>query len=215
MPALREWLQVVRRRWQDVVVADDVLKILTVCTHNRTRSVMSMAMLQDGLDRRLGKGRAAVRSLGFGPEGEAAIADAVDAMRRRGLDVTEHRSRKVSAARIEPADLILTAERDHVVKIASESQEAYRRSFTLPEFLQRVASDPVADGRSIVEWANDLSTGRLAGDYLQSDDLDVFDPTGSSKRRFAQSVDEISAMCDQVVDLLVRSFDDPDDEFEF
>lgn len=195
--------------------ADDVLKILTVCTHNRTRSVMSMAMLQDGLDRRLGAGRAVVRSLGFGPEDERAIDDAVDAMRRRSLDVTEHRSRKVSALRVDPADLILTAERDHVVKIASESQAAYRRSFTLPEFLQRVASDPVADGRSISTWANDLSAGRLASDYLQSDDLDVFDPTGSSRRRFARSVDEISAMCDQVVELLARSFDDPEDDFEF
>ncbi|MFK7919160.1 MAG: low molecular weight phosphatase family protein [Ilumatobacter sp.] len=195
--------------------ADDVLKILTVCTHNRTRSVMSMAMLQDGLDRRLGAGRAVVRSLGFGPEDERAIDDAVDAMRRRSLDVTEHRSRKVSALRVDPADLILTAERDHVVKIASESQAAYRRSFTLPEFLQRVASDPVADGRSISAWANDLSAGRLASDYLQSDDLDVFDPTGSSRRRFARSVDEISAMCDQVVELLARSFDDPEDDFEF
>lgn len=196
-------------------MADDVLKILTVCTHNRTRSVMSMAMLQDGFDRRLGKGRAVVRSLGFGPEGEAAIDDAVAAMRQRRLDVNEHRSRKVNATRIAPADLILTAERDHVVKIASESQDAYRISFTLPEFLARVASDPVADGRSIIEWANDLSAHRSAADYLQSDDLDVFDPTGSSKRRFSKSVEEISTMCDQVVDLLARSFDDADDEFEF
>lgn len=193
----------------------DPLKILTVCTHNRTRSVMSMAMIQDGLDRRVGEGRAVVRSLGFGPEGVAAIDDAVRAMEKRGLDVTGHRSRKVTASKVEAADMILTAERDHVVKIAAQSPSAYRRTFTLPEFLVRAASDPVADDRSLATWMTDLSSDRSPGDYLQSDAHDVWDPTGSSRRRFAEQVDHIAAMCDEVVDLLVRSFDGSPDRFEF
>jgi protein-tyrosine-phosphatase len=196
-------------------VADDVLKILTVCTHNRTRSVMAMAMIQDGLDRRLGERRAIVHSLGFGPEGEPAIDDAVDAMRKRGLDVSSHRSRQVTTPRIEPANLILTAEVDHVVKIATESTTAYRRTFTLPEFLMRAAADPVAESRSLAAWTADLTADRTPAEYLQGSTPEVWDPTGSSRRRFAEQVEVISTMCDQVVDLLVRSFSGSTDRFEF
>jgi protein-tyrosine-phosphatase len=81
-----------------MVVDPDVLKILTVCTHNRTRSVMSIAMLQAGFDQRLGSGRAVERSLGFGPKDVPAISVAVDAMQRRGLDVPGHRSRWVTGS---------------------------------------------------------------------------------------------------------------------
>lgn len=198
-----------------VTVTGDVLNILTVCTHNRTRSVMSMALIQDGLDRRLGAGRAIVHSLGFGPEDMPAIDDAVDAMRKRGLDVAEHRSRQVTAARIEPADLILTAEVDHVVQIATASMDSYRRTFTLPEFLLRAAGDPVADDRSLATWMTDLTADRTPAEYLQSKTPEVWDPTGASRRRFAEQVDHIATMCDQVVDLLVRSFGDSSHRSQF
>ncbi len=183
----------------------DVLKILTVCSHNRTRSVMSMAMLQDGFDRRLGPGRVMVRSLGFGPEGIASIPDAVDAMKRRGLDVTAHRSRQVTAQRVDAADLILTSEKDHVIKIAAASPAAYRRTFTLPEFCERIPSDPLADGRTLAEWMTDLSEGRRAGEYLRSAVPEVDDPTGSAPRQFEAATVGIEAMCATVVDVLSRS----------
>ena len=194
------------RGCQDDGVPPEPLKILTVCSHNRTRSVMSMAMIQAGLDDRLQTGRAIVRSLGFGPENIPAIPDAVDAMQRRGLDVTEHRSRKVTAHGVDAADLILTAEKDHVVKIASESPAAYRRTFTLPEFCERVASDPVADGRTLFEWATDLSEGRRAAEYLRSDVPEVADPTGSARREFEAATQGIEAMCRTVVDAIARSY---------
>ena len=182
------------------------LRVLTVCTHNRTRSVMSMAMLQHGLDHRLGVGGAHVLSLGFGPEGHPAIADAVDAMRRRDLDVTGHRSRQVSAPRVDAADLILTAERDHVVRIASISPAAFRRAFTLPEWCERIADDPVADGRDLGAWMTDLSEGRRAGEYLRDDVPEVDDPTGEPARRFEAATAEIESMCEVVVDVLARSY---------
>ena len=182
------------------------LKILTVCTHNRTRSVMSMAMLQAGLDERLGAGRARVRSLGFGPEGLPAVPDAVEAMRRRGLDVSEHRSRRVTARGLDAADLILASEVDHVVKIASESPPAYRRAFTLPEFCDRVATDPYAEGRTLFEWATDLSEGRRAADYLGGDVPEVADPTGAARREFEAATAGIEALCDTVISVVSQSF---------
>lgn len=185
--------------------ASSPVRIVTVCSHNRTRSVMSMAMLQAGFDAQLGPGRVTVESLGFGPEGIEAIPAAVEAMRDRELDVTGHRSRKVTSERIRDADLVLTAERDHVVRIAGESPDTYRRSFTLPEFCQRVSNDPVADGRPLRAWMSELSDGRSAGEYLRGDVPEVADPTGEPKRSFDAAVRGIEEMCDTVVVVLSRS----------
>ncbi len=145
---------------------------------------MSVAMLQAGFDQRLGSGRAVGRSLGFGPKDMPAILDAVDAMQRRGLDVSANRSRQVTAKRVDAADLILISERDHVIKIASESPAAYRCTFTLPEFCERIVSHSVADGRRLASWMTDLSDGCRAWEYLRSDIAEVIDPTGSPRCEF-------------------------------
>jgi protein-tyrosine-phosphatase len=101
--------------------ADLPLRILTVCTHNRTRSVMMAALLDDLLTDRLGDGAVEISSSGFGPAGLPAIDDAVDAMQRRGPDVSAHRSSTPIVSLVDRADLILTAERKHVVEIAAPS----------------------------------------------------------------------------------------------
>jgi len=191
--------------WQDADMDPEPLQVLTVCTHNRTRSVMSMALLQAGFDRRLGPGRVVVESLGFGPEGYPAIESAIDAMRRRGLDVSAHRSRRVTAERVDTADLILASERQHVVKLAAESPTASRRSFTLPEFTGLLASDPPVHGRPLAEWATDLSEPRRPVDYLRGQVPEVVDPTGWSKRRFEKATSQVEALCDEVVDGLSPS----------
>lgn len=175
----------------------DPLRIVTVCSHNRTRSVMTMAMLQRMLDERLGAGAAVVTSLGFGPEGLASIRDAVDAMARRDLDTSGHRSRKVTKENIEPADLVLTAERDHVIKIASISRDAYRRSMTLPEFLQLASLDDPIPGESLRDWAAELTAQRVPRDYISGGVEEIADPTGSARRAFEQSVVGMEYMCER------------------
>jgi protein-tyrosine-phosphatase len=181
------------------------VRIATVCTHNRTRSVMAMALLQAGLDARLGAGWAEVESFGFGPEGIAAIPDAVAAMKARGLDVSAHRSRQVTAERLGGVDLVLTAEKDHVVRIVGTSSELWARTFTLPEFLERAAGDPDPDGRSLEDWVVALSSGRTTGEYLRTSVPEVWDPTGSSSRRFAAAVEEIATACDGVVTAIAHA----------
>ncbi len=183
----------------------DPLKILTICTHNRTRSVMTMALLQDGFDRLVGDGAVIVRSLGFGPEGEAAIADAVDSMGRRGIDISHHRSRQVTEARVRPADLVLTAEREHVVRIAALAPDVFDRSFTLPEFCGRVARDPSAGPRPVREWLESLSAGRSSEVYLTDGVDEIADPTGSPRRQFEAAVHSIQQMCATVVEIVSRS----------
>ncbi|MEM1332913.1 MAG: hypothetical protein AAGG08_05590, partial [Actinomycetota bacterium] len=173
-----------------------------VCTHNRTRSVMMEALLQAGFDRALGEGAVMVRSLGFGPEGEPPIADAVDEMAERDLDVTHHESRQVNEARVGPADLIITSEKEHVVKIADVAPDAFRRTFTLPELCRAMSADPIVGQRTLPEWIHSLSASRTPSAYLAADVPEVDDPTGEPKRVFAAAAARIESMCDEVVHLL-------------
>jgi protein-tyrosine-phosphatase len=180
------------------------MKITTVCSHNRTRSVMTATMLQSMLDERFGAGAAVVDSLGFGPEGLPSIPDAVDAMRRRGFDTSGHRSRQVSRENIEPADLVLTAERDHVIKIAAQSPQAYRQSMTLPEFISLAEWSDPDEGASLRTWVSTLTSTRTARDYLTADVDEIVDPTGSAQRAFENAVVAMEAQCRRVVELIAR-----------
>jgi protein-tyrosine phosphatase len=185
-------------------MSDDVesLRILTVCSHNRTRSVMIAAMLQSMLDDRFGRGGAIVSSAGFGPPGLSAIPDAVAAMAARGLDVSGHRSTAITESVIDDADLVLTAERDHVVRIAMMSRQAFGRTMTLPEFLAR-GGDPIdvsADGFG--NWVGQLTEDRPAEAYLRERVDEIADPTGTSRRVFTSAVDQMHDQCAMAADLV-------------
>jgi protein-tyrosine phosphatase len=186
------------------------LRILTVCSHNRTRSVMMAALLQSLLTERLGAGAALVRSSGFGPEGLPAIDDAVAAMRRRRLDVSDHRSRSTTAELIDAADLVVVAERDHVVKVAALSPSAFRRTLTLPELLERAGSviagvhgapSPLAT-TAVRAWAEALTADRSAAAYLRTPVPELADPTGSSARSFEAAAVAIERQCSELADML-------------
>lgn len=179
------------------------LRILTVCSHNRTRSVMMAALLEWTLTAR--RVPVAVRSSGFGPEGIPAIEDAVVAMRRRGLDVSQHRSRSTTAALVDGADVIITAERAHVVQIAALAPSAFPRAMTLPELLARAADGPTPSAvPGVREWVYSLTAQRTAGSYLREPVPEVADPTGSAPRAFESAVVTIERQCAEIGALLAR-----------
>ena len=159
---------------------------------------MMAAMLEAMLTERLGEGAVQVRSSGFGPVDLPAIDDAIDAMRRRGLDVSAHRSSATTASLVDGADLILTAERDHVVKIAALSPDAFRRAMTLPEFLAAAARHEGPAGLDVRSWVRSLTEDRTAGEYLRAGVPEVADPTGSMPRAFGAAVAALEQQCREV-----------------
>ncbi len=159
---------------------------------------MVAAMLNAMLTERLGEGAVQMRSSGFGPVDLPAIDDAVDAMRRRGLDVSAHRSSATTASLVDGADLILTAERDHVVKIAALSPDAFRRALTLPEFLAAAADGGHDDDTDVRSWVQSLTDDRTAGKYLRAAIPEVADPTGSIPRVFEGAVVALEQQCREV-----------------
>lgn len=163
---------------------------------------MMAAMFEQGLGARLGADRVLVQSAGFGPPGLPAIADAVDAMGRRNLDVSAHRSQQVSADLVQGVDVVLTAERDHVVKIAALSPQAFRYSMTMPEFLRLASGLPSGDRQGLTEWLQSLTADRSASGYLRADVDEINDPTGSAARVFERAVVELEQQCAETAQLL-------------
>lgn len=165
---------------------------------------MVAALLESRLTERLGSGAVLLRSSGFGPIDLPPIDDAVDAMQRRGLDVSLHRSSTTTASLVDGADLVLTAERDHVVKVASLSPDAFRRAMTLPEFVAAAARGGDDTRRDLRSWVQSLTAERTAGEYLRAAVGEVADPTGSPSRAFEAAVVAIEQQCDEATAQLVE-----------
>lgn len=89
--------------------------IAVVCTGNTCRSPMAAAMLRDKLHKAFGRDDAAtVVSAGLAAgTGMPASAEAVEVMRARGLDLSDHASSPLSDDVLQTADVILTLTRGH------------------------------------------------------------------------------------------------------
>lgn len=83
-----------------------------------------------------------VMSAGTGAiEGQQASPQAVSAMAEEGLDLSQHRSKQITAEMIEEADLVLTMTRRHKESIISMVPAAKDKVFTLKEFAYKEGID--------------------------------------------------------------------------
>lgn len=104
------------------------MNILFVCTGNTCRSPMAAVLmnkiaLERGLDIR-------IDSAGiFASNGAAASSCAIEAMREYGIDLSEHRSKKITAELMEASDLILTMTTEQKMLFGGNS-----RVYTLLEY---------------------------------------------------------------------------------
>ena len=178
------------------------LRILCVCTYNRTRSVLAGALL-DAHFRSLGIA-AAVGTAGIIDGHRPPTQSTIDLLAERGLDVSNHRSRPVSEQLVTEADLIVTAEREHVVSVAGRWPQVFASTFALPEITARAADVGPRDGAPLDEWLSRMGEGRLRGlDYLEATDfVDVADPTGLSEQRWAMAVARIDDLTRRLAEAL-------------
>lgn len=178
------------------------LRVTTVCTHNRTRSVLMAGLFGHhaaaaGLD-------VEVTSTGFVAAGLPPTDRTVRLLRRAGIDVSKHRSSRIGHGHVPNADLILTAERDHVVSIASLAPALFDIAFTLPEAVERGRRiGPRAD-RDLTEWITALDEGRVRQfSYLDDDGPgEVADPTGRSPAEWRSAYASIDSLTKELVTLI-------------
>lgn len=91
--------------------------ILFVCTGNTCRSPMAEVIARDEIERR-GWRHVEVRSAGVSAErGSPASAQAVSAVRSRGLDLTTHIGHPLNSLLVDWADVILAMSPAHLIMI--------------------------------------------------------------------------------------------------
>jgi protein-tyrosine phosphatase len=128
-------------------------------------------------------GRAApisVASAGLLAGGRPPPAEAVAVMAARGIDISGHLSRRVTAADLAAADLVLGMTREHARHAAVLRPECWPRTFTLSELLRRgQQAGARAPGEPLGAWAARAGRDRSRHDLLGSGpDDDVPDPYG-------------------------------------
>jgi protein-tyrosine-phosphatase len=178
------------------------LQVITVCTHNRTRSVLMAGLLgkhaaQAGLD-------VEVSSTGFVAAGLPPTDRTVRLLNRAGIDASTHRSSRVDGGQPPAADLILTAERAHVVSIGSLWPELFDITFTLPEAVERGDEIGPRGDRDQREWIAGLAGGRPSRlDYIDDRSVgQVADPTGRSPADWRRAFGITDELTSRLVDLL-------------
>ena len=165
------------------------VSILVVCTANICRSPMGEALVRAAFAE-VGA-PVSVRSAGLLEGGRPASPAAAEVLRPRGLDITEHVSRRVDAELVEAADLVLVMERLHARELATLAPDALDRIHLLKALAAEADRLPgtVDDLR---RWAEQVGAARpptaLVGDRQRDE---VADPHGRSKRHHRAAADEI------------------------
>lgn len=174
--------------------------ILVVCTANVCRSVIAAAILRrEAADRGLPLD---VRSCGLLFDGEPASGVVVALLGERGIDVSDHRSRKFGPEMIDGVDLVVTMERRHLRELAILLGGPSPRLHTLGALASglsggivgsEVRNDPVA---RVAAVAAARPPSQLAGNG--PDEVD--DPHGRSRRVHRKAIEHIEGLCRDLLD---------------
>lgn len=174
------------------------VRILFTCTANRVRSPFAEAAARArlaALDL-----PAEVRSAGLLEAGRPPIEEMVDAARRVGVDIAEHRSETVIAEDLRQADLVVTMTGEHVVALVGIEPAARPRILTLREWAgaaERGAGLTEWSPGAVRNWADRIVAARGIDEVL-SGRHDIADPMGGPRRGYRRAVeiiDEALAVC--------------------
>ena len=111
-----------------------IKSVLFVCTGNSCRSVMAEAILRMRFYE-LGKDHIEVRSAGVRAlDGLPSSNETIEVMKEEGVDVSDYRTKNVTADMIKKADLILVMEPMHKDEILAITPEAKGKTYLLKEY---------------------------------------------------------------------------------
>lgn len=176
------------------------LRILCVCTHNRTRSVLIGSLLANRF--RQAESLHAVSTGGFAEPNLPPTDPTVRYLADRGIDASTHRSSRLTGGDIERADLIVTAEQMHVVEVAGRWPGSFSKTFTLPELIARHGLIDHVGHHEPEPWLAVVNDGRQAWNYLDIEVGEVADPTGESPATWRASASLIEELTLRLADAL-------------
>jgi len=144
---------------------------------------------------------ARVRSAGTWGGRQSVSAYTMRASAAIGVDLSDHRSRQLTAELIatDGADLIVAMTRQHLREVVALDHAAWPRTFTLKDLARRAVAVP-SDVGGLEAWREALGTGRRAADLMTpSPDDDIDDPYGGPFATHGLMVAEVDALIADVV----------------
>jgi protein-tyrosine-phosphatase len=115
-----------------------LLDIVFVCTANQCRSPIAEVLMRHRLEEL--HIRATVTSAGLLRPGAPPPSTGITLMALRGMDISEHHSRRLSDAVVHHTDLLLGLGTRHVREVVSSYPHAWPKSFVLKDFVQRASA---------------------------------------------------------------------------
>ncbi len=167
------------------------MKVLFVCTGNTCRSPMAAGMLERAArQRRL---EITVSSAGVGAwEGAPATAEAVIAAADYGVDLKRHRARRLTAALVEGADLVLTMTRRQKEDVLALVPGARGKVYALKEYVARIEAE-LGGGQE-----------ERGPGGSKSETIDIPDPIGCSLAVYRSCAGELHAATETLAAFLAR-----------
>lgn len=163
---------------------------------------MAMALLAHHLAHR--GGEAYVHSVGTIGWGGPATAHAVEVLSRRGVDLSEHESRRIATSHVLEADLVLGMTRDHVNGVMIHDPAAVDRSFVIGELVRlgdRIG--PRRSGQSVREWAAEVAALRPPKRPPGQASDEIPDPVGEGEAVYEATAERLDGLCARISELLL------------
>jgi protein-tyrosine-phosphatase len=193
----------ISRRRQDLVpVEHQVADVLVVCTANICRSPMGEAFLREALHLR--GSELTVTSAGFLEDGRRVDPHSAKAAASFGVDISEHRSVRMTLEQLEGAKLIVCMTTEHRRRVAGIRTPLYAKTFTLQEFVDRSRDiEPELRSQDLLSWLPDLHEGRTGRDLLSDDErLNVADPYGEGLGAHGVTAQRLFTLCGEIAEIL-------------
>lgn len=127
-------------------------------------------------------------------------AATIQVMAARGIDVSRHRGRQVSAPDLLAADLVIAMSRENLRHAVVLEPRAWPRTFTFKELIRRAhdhgcrrSTEPLAG------WLTRIAADRAHSQLLGSDDADdVADPSGGTLAAYELTAGLLAALADDL-----------------
>jgi protein-tyrosine phosphatase len=161
---------------------------------------MTAAFLSRGLER---VGVAAqVVSVGMRVhDPQPALPEVIDAMRGYGIELSEHRSRPLTAGLARGAHLVLGLAREHLREAVLFDERLLEFGFTVKELARRAGTQGYRPaGVKLQPWLAGLVADREIEELLGASPLDdIDDPVGGPLAAYQDTAAELSSLVDRIV----------------